>query len=133
MAGPLQNDYSSPEFNVTHDQQFDRVGITSSTLYFAQFYARAKMYVTNIIVGIRSVASLAALTMIVGHRLSANAAFSAVAGTTTAWISATSVGSYQTVALNRTLNAGEYLGLNFSDAKGKVHVMYEYQILPNYS
>lgn len=130
MAGPLNNQYDAPEFNITRDMQFDRVGITSSTLYFAQFYARARMYVTNIIIGIRSAASLAALTAIVGHRISANAAFSAVAGTTTAWISATSVGSYQTIALNRTLNLGEYLGIVFTDAKGKVHVTYEYQILP---
>jgi hypothetical protein len=106
------------------------VGITSSALYFAQFHARAKMYVTNIIVGIRSVASLAALTAIVGHGTSLAAAFSAVAGTTTAWISATSVGSYHTIALNRTLLAGEKLGLIFTDAKGKVFVSYEYRILP---
>jgi hypothetical protein len=133
MAGPLGNEYAAPEFNITRDMQFDRVAITSSSLYFAQFYARARMYVTNIIIGIRSVASLAALTAYVGHRLSANAAFSQVASSTVAWISATSVGSYQTIALNRTLNLGEYLGINFSDAKGKVHVMYEYQILPSYS
>lgn len=126
----LNNGYDAPEFNITREQQFDRVAITSSSLYFAQFIARAKMYVTNIVVGIRSVASLAALTMIVGHKVSAAAAFSAVAGTTTAWISATSVGSYHTVALNRTLNAGEGLGLIFTDAKGKVFVSYEYQILP---
>ena len=126
----LDSNYDSPEYNITRDAQFDRVGITSSTLYFAQFYARARMYVSNIVIGIRSAASLAALTCIAGHRISANAAFSAVALTTTAWISATSVGSYQTIALNRTLALGEYLGLNFSDAKGKVHVMYEYQILP---
>ena len=126
----LDKNYDAPEFNITRDMQFDRVAITSSSLYFAQFYARARMYVTNIIIGVRSVASLAALTAIAGHRLSANAAFSAVAGTTVAWISATSVGSYQTIALNSTLLIGEYLGLVFSDAKGKVHVMYEYQILP---
>lgn len=126
----LNNGYDAPEFNITRDQQYDRVAITSSTLYFAQFIARARMYVTNIVVGIRSVASLAALTMIVGHKVSAAAAFSAVAGTTTAWISATSVGSYHTVALNRTLAAGEGLGLVFTDAKGKVFVSYEYQILP---
>ena len=126
----LDLNYDAAEFNITRDQQFDRVGITSSTIYFAQFYARARMYVTNIIVGIRSVASLAALTAIVGHRASANAAFSAVAGTTTAWISATSVGSYQTIALNRTLALGEYLGLIFTDSKGKAHVMYEFRILP---
>ena len=122
--------YDSAEYTITRDMQFDRVAITSSTLYFAQFYARALCYVTNIIIGIRSVASLAALTAIVGHRVSANAAFSAVAGTTTAWISATSVGSYQTIALNRTLNAGEYLGIVFTDSKGKVHVMYEFNLLP---
>lgn len=126
----LDRNYDSPEFNITRDSQQDRVGITSSSLYFAQFYARARMYVTNIVVGIRSAASLNALTCIVGHRISANAAFSAVAATTTAWISAASVGSYQTIALNRTLNLGEYIGLNFSDSKGKVHVTYEYQILP---
>lgn len=126
----LNNGYDAPEFNITREQQYDRVAITSSTLYFAQFIARARMYVTNIVVGIRSVASLAALTMIVGHKVSAAAAFSAVAGTTTAWISATSVGSYHTVALNRTLAVGEGLGLVFTDAKGKVFVSYEYQILP---
>lgn len=126
----LDKNYDSPEFNITREVQYDRVAITSSTLYFAQFVARARMYVTNIVVGIRSAASLAALTMIVGHKISVNAAFSAVAGTTTAWISATSVGSYQTVALNRTLAVGEALGLVFTDSKGKVHVMYEYQILP---
>ena len=126
----LDKNYDSPEYNVTRDQQFDRVGITSSTLYFAQFYARARCYVTNVIIGIRSAASLAALTAIMGHRVSANAAFSAVAGTTTAWISATSVGSYQTIALNRTLLIGEYLGIVFTDSKGKIHVMYEFQILP---
>lgn len=126
----LDNQYSAPEFNITREAIQDRVAITSSTLYFAQFIARARMYVTNIAIGIRSVASLAALTAIVGHKVSANAAFSAVAGTTTAWISATSVGSYHTIALNRTLAAGEGLGLVFTDAKGKVYVSYEYQILP---
>lgn len=130
MAGVLDVNYDAPEYNITRDQQFDMVGINSSTTYFAQFVARGRMYVTNIIIGIRSVASLAALTAIVGHGVSRAAAFSAVAGTTTAWISATSVGSYHTIALNRTLNAGEKLGIVFTDAKGKVHVTYEYQILP---
>lgn len=122
--------YDHPEYTVTREQQYDRVAVTSSALYFAQFIARARMYVTNVVVGIRSAASLAALTAIMGHKVSANAAFSAVAGTTTAWISATSVGSYHTIALNRTLAAGEGLGLVFTDAKGKVFVSYEYQILP---
>ena len=126
----LDRNYDSPEYNVTHSSQFDRVGITSSALYFAQFVARARMYVTNIVVGIRSVASLAALTCIVGHGTSAAAAFSDVAGTTKAWISATSVGSYNTITLNRTLASGEKLGIIFTDAKGKVFVSYEYQILP---
>lgn len=126
----INRNYDSPEYNITRDMQYDRVAITSSTLYFAQFVARARMYVTNIAVGIRSAASLAALTMIVGHKVTVNAAFSAVAGSTTAWLSATSVGSYQTLALNRTLESGEALGLVFTDAKGKVHVTYEYQILP---
>jgi len=122
--------YDSPEYTITREAIQDRVGITSSTLYFAQFVARARMYVTNVVIGIRSAASLAALTAIMGHKVSAAAAFSAVAGTTTAWISATSVGSYHTIALNRTLAAGEGLGLVFTDAKGKVYVSYEYQILP---
>ena len=126
----LDRNYDSPEFNITRECVQDRVAITSSTLYFAQFVARARMYVTNIAIGIRSVASLAALTAIVGHGVSAAAAFSAVAGTTTAWISATSVGSYHTIALNRTLAIGEKLGIVFTDAKGKVYVSYEYQILP---
>lgn len=126
----LNNNYDAPEYNITREMQYDRVAITSSTLYFAQFVARARMYVTNIVIGIRSVASLAALTAIVGHGVSIAAAFSAVAGTTTAWISATSVGSYQTIALNRTLAAGEKLGIVFTDSKGKVFVSYEFQILP---
>ena len=126
----LDVQYDGPEYNVTRHCVQDRVAITASTLYFAQFIARTRMYVGSIVVGIRSVASLAALTMIVGHKVSAAAAFSAVAGTTTAWISATSVGSYHTVALNRTLAAGEGLGLIFTDAKGKVYVSYDYRLLP---
>ena len=126
----LDRNYDSPEYNVTRDAQFDKVAPTVSTLYYAQFYARARMYVTNIIVGVRSVASIAALTAIAGHRASANAAFSVVGSSTLAWISGTSVGSYQTLALNRTLAAGEYLGWLFKEPTGKYHVMYEYQILP---
>ena len=127
----LDKNYDAPEYNVTREVQFDRVAITSSTLYFAQFYARARMYVTNIVIGVRSIASVAAMTAVVGHRASANAAFSVAAGSlVAAWISATSVGSYQTITVNRTLALGEYLGIQFNDSKGKVHVMYEYQILP---
>lgn len=126
----INQNYDGPEYNVTRECIQDRVAITTSTLYYAQFIARARMYVTNVVIGIRSVASLAALTAIMGHGVSAAAAFSAVAGTTTAWISATSVGSYHTIALNRTIAAGEKLGLVFTDAKGKVFVSYEYQILP---
>jgi hypothetical protein len=128
----FKNDnYDSPEHQVTREYISDRVAITSSTLYFAQFVARAKMYVTNVIIGIRSAASLAALTAIAGHATGANVAFSAHAGSTTAWISATSVGSYQTMTINRTLATGEKLGLVFTDAKGKVYVSYEYTVLPN--
>ena len=126
----LDQNYDGAEFNVTRDSQHDRVAVTSSTLHFAQFVARARMYVTNIQIGVRSVFSLAAVTAIVGHGVSAAAAFSAVAGTTTAWLSATSVGSYHTIALNRTLASGEKLGIVFTDAKGKVFVSYEYRILP---
>lgn len=131
MAGALNNNYDAPEFNITRDQQFDNVAITSSALYFAQFYARARCYVSNIIIGVRSIASVPALTAVIGHRVNAAAAFSVAAGSlVAAWISATSVGSYQTIVANRTLEAGEYLGIKFNDAKGKVHVMYEFQILP---
>ena len=126
----LDQNYDGAEFNVTRDAQYDRVAITSSSLFFAQFHARARMYVTNIVVGIRSVASLAALTAWVGHGTSIAAAFSNVAATTVVWISATSVGSYNTITLNRTLAVGEKLGLTFTDAKGKVFVSYEYRILP---
>ncbi len=127
----LDKNYDSPEFNITRELQHDRVAVTSSALYFAQFYARARCYVTNIIVGVRSVASAAALTVAAGHRTSANAAFSVAAGSLiAAFISANSVGSYQTITVNRTLAVGEYLGLQFSDPKGKYHVTYEYQILP---
>lgn len=125
----LDRNYDAPEFNITREAIQDRVAITASTLYFAQFHARARMYVTNIIVGIRSVASIAGLTADVGHGISLAAAFS-LAAKSVAWISATSVGSYHTIALNRTLAAGEKLGLIFNDAKGKVFVSYEYQILP---
>lgn len=126
----LDRNYDSPEFNITRDAQFDRVAPTVSTLYYAQFYARARMYVTNIIIGVRSVASIAALTAIAGHRASANAAFSVVASSTLAWISGNSLGSYQTFAINRTLAAGEYLGYLFKEPSGEYHVTYEYQILP---
>lgn len=126
----LDNSYDSPEFNITREAIFDRVAITASTLYFAQFIARARCYVMNIVIGIRSITSLAALTAIMGHKATTSGAFSAVAGTTTAWISATSVGSYQTIALNRTLEVGEGLGIIFTDSKGKVYVSYEYKVLP---
>src|SRR3990167_7094863 len=118
MPGVLNNNYDAPEYTITRDAQFDRVAITASTLYFAQFVARGRMYVTNIIIGVRSIFSLAAVTAIVGHGTSIAAAFSDVAGTTTAWLSATSVGSYHTIALNRTLAAGEKLGILMTDAKG---------------
>ena len=126
----LDRNYDGPEYNVTRDQQYDRFSPLVSTVYYAQFYARARMYVTNIIIGVRSVASIAALTAIAGHRASANAVFSVIAGSTLAWISGTSVGSYQTFAINRTLAAGEYLGYLFKEPTGKYHAMYEFQILP---
>ena len=49
--------------------------MTISTVFYAQFVARGRMYVTNIIVGVRSVFSAAALTTIVGHGVSIAAAF----------------------------------------------------------
>lgn len=122
--------YDHPEYLVTREQQYDRVAVTSSALYFAQFIARARMYVTNVVIGVRSAASVPGLGAAMGHKISANAAFSAVAAATATWVSATSVGSYHTIALNRTLAAGEGLGILFNDAKGKVFVSYEYQILP---
>lgn len=127
----LDRNYDSPEYNITREMQFDKAAITASTLYIAQFYARARCYVSNVVIGLRSVASVAALTATVGHKANAAAAFSVAAGSLiAAWISATSVGSTHTIAVNRTLAAGEYLGILFNDAKGKVHVVYEYQILP---
>lgn len=126
----LDQNYDGPEFNVTHSRMYDRVAVGSSALYYGQFYARARMYVTNIMVGVRSAASLAALTANIGHRASANAAFSVVAASTISWLSATSVGSYRTLALNRTLALGEFLGVKFTDAKGKYFISYEFQILP---
>jgi len=125
--------YDHPENIITRDCQMDRVAITSSALSFAKFHARALMYVTNVIVGIRSVASLAALNMAAQHHASIAAAISAISGATLSWISATSVGSYHTLALNRTMNAGEALSLKFNDAKGKVFVSYQYQLLPTVS
>lgn len=126
----LDQDYDGPEYNVTRDAQFDRIIVAASTIYYAQFVARARMYVTNIVVGVRSVFSAAALTTIVGHGASIAAAFSLVASSTLAWISATSVGSYHTVALNRTLAIGEKLGVSFTVVTGKAFVSYEYRILP---
>jgi len=125
--------YDHPENVITRDQQYDKVPITASTLAVAKFHARALMYVTNVIVGIRSVASLAALGMVTHHHSSISAAGSVVSGATLTWVSATSVGSYHTMALNRTMNAGEALSLLFNDAKGKVFVEYQYQLLPTVS
>ena len=125
----LDRNYDAPEYNVTRDYQVDRIIVASSAIYYAQFVARGRMYVTNIIVGVRSVFSAAALTTIVGHGASIAAAFSLVASSTLAWISATSIGSYHTVALNRTLAAGEKLGVSFTVVTGKAYVSYEYQLL----
>jgi hypothetical protein len=124
----LDRNYDSPEYNITRDAQFN-APILASSVYVARFFARARCYVTNIIVNLTSVASVAALTADVGHGSHAAAAYSATA-VSTAWLSAPSAGSTKTIALNRTLAAGEKLGLLFNDAKGKVHVTYEYQILP---
>lgn len=126
----LDRNYDAPEYNVTRDYQVDRIIVASSAIYYAQFVARGRMYVTNIIVGVRSAFSAAALTTIVGHGASIAAGFSLVASSTLAWISATSVGSYHTVALNRTLAAGEKLGISFTVVTGKAYVSYEYQLLP---
>lgn len=122
--------YSGPEYNVSHVSEHDRVAAASSAIYYAQFVARAKMYVSNIIVGVRSAFSAAALTVNAGHGVSISAAFSAITGSTVAWISATSVGSYHTIALNRTLEAGEKLGVRFTVVTGKAYVSYEYRLLP---
>jgi len=127
---PVPGRYDAPEYCIVRDQQYDRVAIGSSTLGQAKFIARALMYVSNVVVGIRSAASLAALGMITHHHATPATAGSIVAAKTLTWISATSIGSYQTMALNRTLNAGEAISLVFNDAKGKVHVSYTYQLLP---
>lgn len=127
----LNNRYDAPEYNITREAIYDRAAITASTVYVAKFIARARMYVTNIVIGVRSVASIVGLNAVVGHGATPAAAFSAVAAATATWLSATSVGSYHTIALNRTLAPGEALGLLFNDAKGKVYVSYEYQILPS--
>ena len=122
--------YDHPEYLIVRSQMFDRHGITSSSLKFAQFHARVKMYVSNIIIGIRSAASLAALNAAAYLADSYQGTASAIAGATATWISATSVGSIQTIALNLTLTENQYLSLGFNDAKGKVFVEYQYQILP---
>ena len=121
--------YDHPEYTVIREHQYDKVPITASTLPVAKFYARALMYVSKIIVGVRSVASVPGLNVVAQHHASIAAAASATTGSAT-WVSATSVGSYHTIALNRTMNAGEALSLLFNDAKGKVFVSYEYQLLP---
>ena len=129
MAGPLDRNYDSPEYNITRDAQFV-VDPGASTLYNAQFYARARMYVTNIVVGIISAASVAAITTNFGHKASAVAAFSVVASSTLTFLSALSLNTYMTFAINRTLAAGEYLGWKTNEPTGKFHVTYEFQILP---
>ena len=88
MPGVLDVRYDAPEYNVTREQVFDMIAVTASTRYYAQFVARGRMYVTNIIIGVRSVFSAAALTTAVGHGTSIAAAFSIVAASTLAWISA---------------------------------------------
>ena len=105
MPGVLDTNYDAPEYNITRHAQFDMIPVTISTRYYAQFVARGRMYVTNIIIGVRSVFSAAALTTAVGHGASIAAAFSIVASSTLAWISATSVGSYHTFAINPPLAA----------------------------
>lgn len=127
----LDQNYDGPEYNITRDHQVDTGQVTVSTLHMAQFVARSRVFVSNIIVGVRSAFSAAALTAIVGHGTSIAAAFSAVAGSTLAWISATSVGSYHTFAINRTLATGEKLGVRFTVVTGDAAVLYEYRILPN--
>ncbi len=130
MPGVLDRNYDAPEYNITREQEYDMIPVAISTRYYAQFVARGRMYVTNIIIGVRSVFSAAALTTAVGHAASIAGAFSIVASSTLAWISATSVGSYHTFAINRTLAAGEKLGVTFTVVTGKAYVSYEYQLLP---
>lgn len=134
-ANKVSARYDHPEYLISRECQYDRVAITASTLKFACFHARVKMYVANILVAMRSIASLAALTCIAYISDSIEGTASAIAGTTIAWISATSVanlgGSIQTIALNLTLNADQFLSLGFSDAKGKVFVEYQYTVLPS--
>lgn len=122
--------YDHPEYLVVREKMYDRVAVGSSTLKYALFHARVTMYVSNILIGVRSAASLAALTAWAVLADTIEGTYSAVAGSTVAWISATSVGSVQTIALNLTLAANSYLGLQFTDAKGKYFVEYQYQILP---
>ena len=129
-AQTVDSNYDHPEYTIVRERVYDRVGATSSTLDFARFRARVKCYVSNIIVGLRSVASAAAVTAFACLMDSFEGTVSAIAGSTIAWISATSVGSVQTIALNLTLTANQFLGLKFSDPKGKYYVEYQYQILP---
>lgn len=125
--------YDHPEFVIERQCVMDRVGITSSALKFAMFRARAKYYVTKVIVGLRSVASIPGLVLTLYHGVSMQGVASAVAGSPTAlsWLSATSLGSVHTFEANRTLNTGEFLAIGANDAKGKIYVEYIYQILPD--
>ena len=131
MAGPLNNNYDAPEFNITRDHQFTDVEPNVSTKYYAQFVARARMYVTNIIVGITSAASVAAFTTFFGHKATVTTAESAIAGSTMTFLSALSLNTYMTYALNRTLAAGECLAWLSKEPSGRFHVTYEFQILPS--
>ena len=130
MAGPLNNNYDAPEYNITRDCQFSDVGPAVSTKYYAQFVARARMYVTDVIVGITSAASVAAITTFFGHKATATTAESAIAGSTMTFLSALSLNTYMTYAMNRTLAAGECLAWLSKEPTGMFHVTYEYQILP---
>lgn len=124
--------YDHPENVVLREAIMPKVAITASATPLAAFRARVKMYVTKVIVGINSVASLAGLVLQVKHGVSLQGISSVVAGGTTAltWVSATSLGSVHTAEINKTLEAGEFLCLTANDAKGKVFVEYQYQVLP---
>ena len=129
-ARTIDANYDHPEFLIVRERVYDRHAITSTALDFARFHARVKCYVSNILVAYRSAASAAAVTAWALLLDTVQGTASAIASSTIAWISATSTDSMKTIALNLTLNADQWLSLHFSDAKGKVYVEYQYQVLP---
>lgn len=126
--------YDHPEYLITRTVTFDRLQVPVSTSGFASFRANAKIVIQKVIVGLRSVTSLKTFGCSLMHNTGwvATGMGSSV-GASVVWISSDSLGSVHTMSsVNKTLLTGEYISLGGnSDGKGKVMVVYEYQVLPD--